>query len=122
MDVVVDHPRCVLEVQALGEDVCGNEDADLRVAFLRKRRRGEAVVVGREALDDVSAVARGGAVDLGDAVDAGLVELALQVAGGVGELGEDEDLLVGKFFRFEQSAELLELVVVLWARTSWPRP
>ena len=38
--------------------------------------------------------------------------LALQVAGGVGELGEDEDLLVGKFFRLEQPAELLELVVV----------
>ncbi len=54
----------------------------------------------------------GGAVDLGDAVDAGLVELAFQVAGGVDELGEDEDLLVGKFFRLEQPAELLELVVV----------
>ena len=59
VDVVVDHPRCVLEVQALGQDVCGNEDADLRAAFLRKRRRGEAVVVGREALDDVGAVTPG---------------------------------------------------------------
>ena len=76
VDVVVDHSRRVLEVQALGQDVRGNEDADLRAAFLRELCRGEAVVIGREALDDVGAVAFGGAVDLGDAVNAGLIELA----------------------------------------------
>ncbi len=46
VDVVVDHPRCVLEVQALGEDVCGNEDADLLAAGIRKRSRGTAIVEG----------------------------------------------------------------------------
>ena len=43
----------------------------------------------------------------------GLVELALQVAGRVGELGEDEDLLVGQLLGLEQADELLQLVVVL---------
>ena len=42
-----------------------------------------------------------------------LIELALQVAGGVGELGEDEDLLAGEFLGLEQADELLQLVVVL---------
>ena len=41
------------------------------------------------------------------------VELPVQVAGGVGELGEDEDLLVCQLLRLEQADELLELVVVL---------
>ena len=37
----------------------------------------------------------------------------LQVAGGVGELGEDEDLLAGELLGLEQADELLQLVVVL---------
>ena len=41
------------------------------------------------------------------------VELPEQIAGGVGELGEDEDLLAVQFLRLEQPDELLELVVVL---------
>ena len=55
----------------------------------------------------------GRAVDLRDAVDAGLVELSLQVAGGVGELGEDQHLLAGELLRLEQPDQLLQLVVVL---------
>ena len=81
--------------------------------FSRELGRGRAVVVGREALDDVGPVALGRAVDLLDALDAGLVELALQVTSGVGELGEDQDLLVGEFLRLEQANQLLQLVVVL---------
>ena len=72
VDVVVDHPRGVLEVEAFREDVGGDQDADLRAALLGERWRRCAVVVGREALNDVGAIALGGAVDLGDAVDAGL--------------------------------------------------
>ena len=37
----------------------------------------------------------------------------LQVAGGVGELGEDQHLLAGEFLRLQQPDQLLELVVVL---------
>ena len=39
VDVVVDHPRGVLKVQTFGEDVGGDQDADLRAALLRERRR-----------------------------------------------------------------------------------
>ena len=113
MDVVVDHPRGVLEVQAFGEDVGGDQYADLLPALLRKHRHGHAVVVRREALDDVGPVAFGSAVDLRDAVDAGGVELPLEIAGRVCELGEDEHLLARQFLGLEQADELLQLVVVL---------
>ena len=52
VDVVVGHPRGVLEVKTLGEDIGGNQDADLLAALLGECRGREAVVVGREALDD----------------------------------------------------------------------
>ena len=43
----------------------------------------------------------------------------MQVAGRVGELGEDEDLLAGQLLGLEQADELLQLVVVL--RLELPR-
>ena len=38
---------------------------------------------------------------------------SLQIAGGVGELGEDQHLLAGELLGLEQPDQLLELVVVL---------
>ena len=67
VDVVVDHPGGVLEVQALGQDVGGDQDPDFGAILLGQCRGGHAVVVGREALDHVGPVALGGAVYLGDA-------------------------------------------------------
>ena len=79
----------------------------------RELRGREAVVVGREALDDVCTVLLRGAVHLFDALDAGVVQETLEVASRVGELGEDQDLLVGQRLRLKQADQLLELVVVL---------
>ena len=45
VDVVVDHARGVLEVQAFGEDVGGNEDTDLGAARPGERRRRCPIVV-----------------------------------------------------------------------------
>ena len=53
VDVVVGHPRGVLKVETLGEDIGGDQDTDLLAALLGEFRGREAVVVGREALDDV---------------------------------------------------------------------
>ena len=39
VDVVVDHPRGVLEVQTLGENVGRDQNADLVAALLGERRR-----------------------------------------------------------------------------------
>ena len=39
--------------------------------------------------------------------------MTLEIAGRVGELGEDQDLLVGQRLGLEQADELLKLVVVL---------
>ena len=96
VDVVVDHPRGVLEVQSLGEDVRGDQDADLHAALLGELRGGEAVVVGSEALYDVCTVLLRGTVHLFNTLDTGLPQVTLEVARRVGELGEDQDLLVGQ--------------------------
>ena len=53
VDVVVDHPRGVLEVETLGENIGGDQDADLLSTLLGELRRGEAVIVGCEALNYV---------------------------------------------------------------------
>ena len=96
MDVVVDHPRGVLEVETLGEDVGGDQDADLLAAPFGELRGREVIVVGREALNDVCTVLLRGTVHLLDPLYIGLVQVTLEVAGCVSELGEDQDLLVGQ--------------------------
>ena len=93
MDVVVHHPRGVLEVETLGEDIGGDQDADLLAALLGEFRGRDAIVVGREALDDVCTVLLRSTVHLLHTLDPGVVQLTLEVAGRVGELGEDQDLL-----------------------------
>ena len=118
VQVVVDEPGGVLKVEAFGEHVGGNQDARLSLACGGQAGAGRAVVVGGEGADDVAAVALGVAVDLVDALNAQGGEFALQVAGGVGELGEDQHLVLAQDrIAFEQLGEGLELVVVLRART-----
>src|SRR5262245_61268495 len=106
MDVVVNHPRGVLKVQTFGEDVSRDEDADLPAALTFQLWGGSPVVVRRETLDDVSAVPLGSAVHLLYTLDAGVVQLALQIACSVGELSENEHLLPCKLLRFEQTDQL----------------
>src|SRR5579863_5121741 len=70
VDVVVDHPRGILQVQAFGENVGRDQHADLRTAPFGEFGRRGAVVIGRETLDDVGPIALCRTVDLGHTVDA----------------------------------------------------
>ena len=40
--------------------------------------------------------------------------MCLEIASGIGELGEDEDFLAVEFLGLEQADQLLQLIVVLW--------
>ena len=74
---------------------------------------GALVVVGREALNDLGAVALGAAVDLLNALDARCLELLVQVASGIAEFREDQDLVFGKNrIVLQQLDQLLELQVL----------
>ena len=92
--VVVDDDRAVLEVLAFAEDVGGDQDAQ----FLVRRDLVALVVADRaEAPGELGRVRRV-AGDASDALDTPRAfSCALEVANGVGELGEDEDLLVRVF-------------------------
>ena len=69
VQVVIDQPRRVLEVQALGQHVGRNQDADFVLACGGEFGAGRAVVVGCEAADDIGPVPLAAAVDLLDALD-----------------------------------------------------
>ncbi len=84
------------------------------LALLGKFGAGGPVVVGGETPNDIAAVLLAAAVDLLDPGDSRRHQLAVQVTGRVGELAEDEQLvLLQDPIRREQLQEGLELVVVL---------
>ena len=114
MQVVVDEPGGVLEVETFGEHVGGHQHADLGITPRGEVRRTAAVVVGREAPDHVGPVDRRAAVDAGDAVDAGFAQVRLDVAGGVGELGEHQHLATCQIRGAQEADQLLQLVVLCW--------
>jgi hypothetical protein len=89
VQVVVDDVVGVLKIEALAEDVGGDQDAQLLVP----RARAELVVVGLggETLDDAATVF-GVALDSADAAQ--VFEVVVEVVGRVGILSEDEDLAV----------------------------
>ena len=93
MQVVVDQPRAVLQVETFGEHVGRNEDANLRRGLRPRASALVAVVVGRETADDLAAVLLAAAVDLLDAFDAGLFKLLFEVAGGLRVFREDQHLV-----------------------------
>jgi polar amino acid transport system substrate-binding protein len=93
VDVVVDHLRGVLEVEAFRKDVCTDKYADLLVAGRRKFGRRLAVVVGGEALEQLHSILLGAAVDLFEAGDTAHLKLLEEVFRGVSEFAEDEHLL-----------------------------
>ena len=111
MDVVVDHPGRVLKVEPLGQHIGRDQDASLFLVA-QVQFRVAHVVVGREATDDFRAVLLRGAVHLLQAVDARGSQLPLEIARRVGELREDENLLVRQRLGLQQTDELSELVVV----------
>ena len=84
------------------------------LALLSKFCAGGPVVVGGETPNDIATALLAAAVDLLDPSDSCRHQLAVQVTGRVGELAEDEQLvLLQDPIRREQLQEGLELVVVL---------
>src|SRR5262245_12210235 len=80
MDVVVDHPRCVLKVETFGEDVSRNENANFLPSFVYKRWRSRSIIVGGEALNDVGPIGLCCTVNLLSTFYTSLIELPLEVA------------------------------------------
>lgn len=92
----------VLEVLTFGKDIGGNEHAQFGFAFAQA-----AVGPGAEAAGQghrIGSVA-GGDVEVGDA---GAAQFIGEIPGGVGELGEDEDL-VARMGLGEETVQSLEL-------------
>ena len=63
VQVVVDHPRRVLEVQTFGQHVGGDEDADFRFSVVGKFGAGGSVVVRGESPDDIATALLAAAID-----------------------------------------------------------
>ena len=89
--------------------------------FVRERPRTCHYNMAKTVLMIVPPVVLGCAVHLGDVLDTSFVDLALEVAGGVGKLGEDEHLLAGEALGLEQSNELVKLVIMTGLELSWLR-
>ena len=93
VQVVVDQAGGVLKVQAFGQHVGGNQDARFRSGPRRPVRHWRSRCSRGEPADDFAAVCLRAAVDLVDAGRSLPPAVALEVAGGVGELGEDQHLV-----------------------------
>ena len=102
--VEVDHHAAVLQVLSLGQNVGANQDAnfvclcDTLVVGMRRELAGQRIGIGR------------GARGHRQIHDAAAAQLAAQIARGVGELGEDQDLVFGVSLR-RQLAQLRQLAV-----------
>ena len=113
VDVVINHARCILQVQAFGQHIRGHQHADLRQPVRCQIGGRAAVVVRRKALDHIRAAALCGAVHLRHAINAGRIQLRLQVARRVRKLCKNQHLLPGQLFGLKQPHKLLQLVIML---------
>ena len=94
MQVVVDQPSGVLKVEAFGKHVGGDQDADLCHALLRRVPRSKSrCSTGRRRITSPRSRLSGVSISSTPSMPAS-IELLLEVAGGVRELGEDENLVL----------------------------
>src|SRR5690606_14681220 len=93
VEVVVDQPGSVLEVETFGQHVGRDENADFLVA---QGSAGALVVVGRKPLDQIDTLAAGSAVYLAYPLDPSFAKLLGDIARGIAEFGEDEHLVLGQ--------------------------
>ena len=114
VQIVVDEPGGILQVQTFGKHVRRNENARFGQFVCRELSARRAVIIGSEPTDDLAAVALRFAVDLLDAVDSARGNMLLQVAGGVAELAEDQHFVfLQDRIGLEQLDQSVQLVIVL---------
>ena len=116
MQVVVYQPRGVLEVQAFGENIGGNQYACFRLALCFEFFAGGIIVIRCERLNYIQPIV-GMCIGVNlDHIDkSSFLQLLKQISGGVLELREDQTFV---FFEYgilgEELLEGSELLVLLW--------
>src|SRR5437773_5980237 len=94
MQVVINEPSGILEVETLREHVRGDQNANFLSPFSSELRTRGVIIIGSEFLDDIRAIAFALAIDLIDAIYSSGRKLLLQVSSRRHKFGEDDHLVL----------------------------